>query len=173
MVIFLIGFMGSGKSTIGRGLAAKMDMKFIDLDTHIQEMQNQTIEQIFKSQGETFFRELECKYLREIAQNADNIVISTGGGTPCWGDNMEVIKRAGISIYLKCSPEMLSDRLLNSKHKRPLIEGKNETELKDYIKTTLHQRELFYNQASIIIANPSRDVTQIIEVLSYYKTNKI
>lgn len=165
--------MGSGKSTIGRGLASKMDMRFIDLDSHIQEMRNQTIEQIFKSHGETFFRELENKYLKEITKDAYNIVISTGGGTPCWGDNMEIIKRSGISIYLKCSPEMLSDRLLNSKHKRPLIEGKNETELKDYIKTTLQKRELFYNQASIIIANPSRDVTQIIEVLSYYKTNKI
>lgn len=170
MRIFLIGFMGSGKSTIGRSLASKLKLDFIDLDNYIQESQNKTISEIFEAHGEAGFREIESKCLKELAK-IEQGVISTGGGTPCWGDNMEFIKSHGISIYLKCSTDMLVDRLINSKNKRPLIEGKNCDELRDFVDKTLEKRDHFYNQASVIIANPSRDVTQILDVLSYYKTN--
>lgn len=160
--------MGAGKSTIGRSLASKLEMEHVDLDCYIQEAENMTVGDIFAAHGEEYFRDLETKYLAEVVTK-DNLVLSTGGGTPCWGNNMETLKNHGVTIYLKCSPEMLTDRLLHSKNKRPLIEGKSEDELKKYVTEMIEKREEYYNQASVIISNPSRDVTQILEILSYYK----
>lgn len=166
MIIFLIGFMGSGKSTIGRPLASRLNCKFIDLDLLIQESEGRTIQEIFAEvDGEAHFRELEAHYLRQCT--GDNIVVSTGGGTPCFNGNMDYMNRAGRTVYLKHEPETLTSRLINAKTPRPLIRGKSESELLQYVQTTLACREKTYNKATIIIANPTRDIGRIVSILQY------
>lgn len=150
MRIFLIGYMGSGKSMLGKGLAKKLKLSFIDMDTYIEERNFKTIPQIFSDDGEDGFRKIEQKALHELAQFED-VVIATGGGAPCFFDNMEVIKRSGRSIYLKGSPRIIAERLKQSKIERPLIKGKNFTELVAFIDETLAKRENWYKQADVIV----------------------
>jgi len=138
--------MGSGKSTIGLGLAKHMKFQFIDLDTYIEERNCKSIPAIFAAQGESGFRLLEQKALHEVSEFV-NVVVATGGGTPCFFDNMEVIKKNGISIYLNGTPRILAERLRHSKTDRPLIKGKTEEELIEFIHTTLDKRNFWYNQA--------------------------
>ena len=170
MRIYLIGYMGCGKSTIARSLASKLGIEYVDLDRYVSDKQGQTVEEIFQEHGEEYFRELETSALEDLA-TVDNIVISTGGGTPCFNDNMTFIKNAGVSIYLKVDPNVLINRLLISHTVRPLILNKSPEELNEYITMSLAMREPFYEQANVTIANPSRDVTKIIEILSYYRNN--
>ncbi|MEG1607481.1 MAG: shikimate kinase [Mucinivorans sp.] len=167
MRYFLIGFMGSGKSTLGRSLAKSMGMEFIDLDRYLEQQQGRTIADVFALDGEPYFRALESKYLREVSRQ-DNIIVSCGGGTPCSDSNMEFMNSLGRTIYLKLEPDVLAERLENGKFVRPLIASMNSVQLLEYITTTLIQREVYYNQATIIVANPSRDVSQIVDILSYY-----
>lgn len=159
--------MGAGKSTLGKMLATKLNIQHVDLDNYIATKHNNTISEIFELHGQEYFRKYESDCLKEVSKSAD-VVISTGGGTPCWGDNMKFLKESGITIYLKCDPNRLADRLINSKTVRPLVVGKSLEQLQKFIKETLDVREQYYNQASVIIDNPSRDVTQLMEVLKYY-----
>lgn len=162
--------MGCGKSTIAKSLAKKLGTTYVDLDRYITDEQGQSIEEIFQEHGEEYFRELETAALADLS-NVENIVISTGGGTPCFNDNMKFIKQTGVSIYLKVDPNVLISRLLNSHTIRPLILNKTPEELNEYITMSLAMRDPFYSQANVTIANPARDVTKIIEILSYYSTN--
>lgn len=146
MTIFLIGYMGCGKSTVGRKLAKELNLDFIDLDTYIESRNFKTIPQIFSECGEEGFRQFEHKALLEVSQ-FENVIIATGGGAPCFLDNMEIIKKSGISIYLEGSPQLLADRLLHSKTERPLIKGKSKDELVAFIANTLEQRSFWYKQA--------------------------
>lgn len=165
MRIYLIGYMGSGKSTVGKGLAKELSLQFIDLDSFIEERNHKTIPEIFASLGENGFRLLEQKALHEVA-SFENIVIATGGGAPCFFDNMEVINKTGISVYLNGTPQILMDRLRHSKTDRPLINGKSDPELLEFIHDTLEKRNQWYKQARVII-DFDRDlmVPEIIEVL--------
>lgn len=147
--IFLIGYMGVGKTTAGRELAKVMGLEFIDLDHFIQNRYNKTIAQLFEDGGELKFREIENKILKEVAE-FENVVVSTGGGAPCFFDNIEIMNAAGISIYLKASPELLSARLNTCKEKRPLIKDKDEKEMLEFVSTNLEKREPFYSRAHII-----------------------
>lgn len=147
--IFLIGYMGAGKTTAGRELAKALGMEFVDLDHFIQTRYNKTINQLFEEYGEDGFRNIEKNILREIGE-FENAVISTGGGTPCFFDNMDYMTKAGITIYLKATPEMLSERLNTCKEKRPLIRDKNEEELYLFVKENLEKREPHYGKASVI-----------------------
>jgi len=167
MKIFLIGFMGSGKSTLGFPLARKMDSRFIDLDKYIEQAEGHTIPEIFESKGEEYFRGLESRYLKGIIDTSDDFVLSTGGGTPCFNDNMSVMNAAGKTVYLKHEPETLLGRLRNSQTVRPLLQDKTDDELREYIADTVACREEHYNRASVIIANPSRDVSKLVEILQY------
>lgn len=141
--------MGVGKTTAGRELAKSLDLEFVDLDHFIQTRYSKTISQLFEQFGEEGFREIENKILKEVA-DFENVVISTGGGAPCFYDNMEIMNNAGTTVYLKASPELLSERLDLCKEKRPLIKDKNKEELLLFIKENLNRRESYYSQAKII-----------------------
>ena len=148
--IFLIGYMGSGKTSVGKCLAQKIGLQFIDLDFFIENRYRKTINEIFEEKGEPGFRELEHRSLLEIV-NFENTVISTGGGAPCFYNNMDIMNQSGITVYLKTSVDELAKRLDSCKHNRPLIKDKNIEELKEYITENVAKREAFYNQASIVI----------------------
>lgn len=150
MRIYLIGYMGSGKSMVGKGLAQKLGLTFIDMDHYIEERNFRTVPQIFAEDGEAGFRKLEQKALHELSE-FDDVVIATGGGAPCFFDNMEVIKRTGRSVYLNGTPRIIAERLKQSKIERPLIKGKTDQELVDFIHGTLTKRSAWYQQADVII----------------------
>ncbi|NDW17539.1 shikimate kinase [Dysgonomonas sp. 216] len=147
--LFLIGYMGAGKTTIGRILAKRRGLDFIDLDLFIESRYQKTIGQIFEEYGEARFREIESSVLKEVA-DFENVVISTGGGTPCFHNNMEFMNKQGITIYLKASPVILAGRLAEAKEKRPLIKNKTMDELSNFISENLDVREPVYNKAHII-----------------------
>ncbi|HBK32846.1 MAG TPA: shikimate kinase [Porphyromonadaceae bacterium] len=147
--IFIVGYMGVGKSTVGRGLAALMGLSFIDLDQFIQSKYHKSIPDLFKDNGEEGFRTIERKALIEVSEFED-VIVSTGGGAPCFYDNMTVMNNAGTTVYMKADVEELADRLQASKTVRPLIAGKTREELIPFISAHLSARERFYNEAKII-----------------------
>ncbi len=148
--IFLIGFMGSGKSTLGAQLARRVGYQFIDMDHMIEETAEMSIPEIFNDHGEEVFRKWEYDILRELCRR-EKLVISTGGGAPCHSNMMDLMNTHGTTIYLKLSPEALKTRLIQSSTERPLIMGKSEPELLDFIKSLLEKRELFYKRAAHIV----------------------
>ena len=144
--IILVGYMGSGKTTVGRQLAAALGRTFYDLDWYIEMRYNRSVAQLFAERGEEGFRELERNMLHEAAEFED-IVLSCGGGTPCFFDNMDYICSVGESVYLKATPEVLAQHLKMGKVERPLIKGKTGEELTEYIRTSLQEREPYYRKA--------------------------
>ncbi|MCM1137318.1 MAG: shikimate kinase [Duncaniella sp.] len=144
--IFLIGYMGCGKSTLGKGLAARCDIRFIDLDNYIEEQAGMTIKELFASQGEAAFRDLERRMLQEVSR-LDNVVVACGGGTPCFGDNMEVMNRYGVTVLLRTSHERLFERLKRGRHKRPLIANLDDEQLDRFIAEQLEKRMVHYTKA--------------------------
>jgi shikimate kinase len=170
MRIYLIGYMGCGKSTIGRKLSAFLGLNFIDLDKYIEERYFKTIPVIFAEEGEAAFREKERNSLNEVSQ-FENVVIGTGGGAPCFFDNMDMMNKSGITIYIAPDNEVLAGRLLKSKTERPLIAGKSKEELTTFIADALQKRGPYYEKAKIIIRgknelNPEEVVTEINKHLS-------
>lgn len=163
--IFLTGYMGSGKSTAGKKLAAKLGFEFIDLDKFIETECGQTISEIFAEKGENEFRALEHNALKKLI-NKNNIVVACGGGTPCYYGNMELMNNNGITIYLKMSAEALASRLIKAKDRRPLIEGKTEDELKNFINEHLEKREDIYHQAQYIVKGKNLDVDELVDFVS-------
>lgn len=151
MLIFLIGYMGSGKTTIGRGLARRLGLRFIDMDAEVESRAGMSVSEIFAAQGEAEFRRQEQTVLQALAEEKD-AVVATGGGTPCFFDNMEVMNAAGLTIYLKMGPEKLVSRLTNGIAKRPLLRDKTPEQLLDFIAGNLESREPFYGRAKIVMA---------------------
>lgn len=160
MKLYLIGFMGSGKSSIGKRLAKLLDWKFVDLDECIQKEAAKTIPEIFVDEGEDGFRELERKVLRKSFK-LKNAIVATGGGAPCFFDNMAAIREHGMSVYLRCSTDYLRKKLKSSKRERPLVKGKSADELEAYIRQMLQAREDYYLRADHVISweNYSKDQT--------------
>jgi shikimate kinase len=150
MNIVLIGFMGSGKSTAGKMIAQDLGMSFYDLDQLIEVRAGKSIPEIFEQDGENKFREIERATLQEVL-NGDLQVISSGGGTPCHADNIKEMNDKSVTVYLSLKPEKIFHRLRNHTRNRPLLMGKSDEELMDYIKITLEKREFYYNQASVIM----------------------
>jgi len=150
MRIYLVGYMGCGKSTIGRKLADLLGISFVDLDKYIEERYFKSVPVIFAEEGEKGFREKERSSLLEVAQ-FENIVIGTGGGAPCFFDNMEVMNNNGITVYIAPDTDVLATRLLKSKTERPLIVGKSREELISFINDALLKRAPFYEKSKIII----------------------
>ena len=148
--IFLVGFMGSGKSTLGAQLARRVGYQFIDMDHLIEETAEMSIPEIFNEHGEEVFRKWEYDILHELCHR-EKLVIATGGGAPCHSNMMDLMNTHGTTIYLKLSPEALKTRLIQSSAERPLIMGKSEPELLDFIKSLLEKRELFYKRAAHIV----------------------
>ncbi len=144
--IILIGYMGSGKTTIGKALSKETGMMFYDLDWYIETRMRKTVPQIFAERGEEAFRKMEYNMLHEVAEFED-VIISCGGGTPCFFDNMEYLNQQGDVVYLNASPEVLYKHLLMAKTERPLLKGKSPEELITYIEEHLKEREPFYNKA--------------------------
>lgn len=144
--IYLLGFMGSGKSFLGRCLSEKFNLRFLDLDMFIEDTLNLSIPEIFSSIGEEGFRKNEANLLRKTINFSQNI-ISCGGGTPCFHENMKWIKHNGISIYLKTSEELLFERLNNQKERRPLISNMSDNDLKNFISIKIVEREKYYEKA--------------------------
>lgn len=147
--IFLIGYMGAGKSTMGKALSKEMGLQFIDLDDFIVARQHKTIKEIFAEIGEAGFRQMERNALLEVSEYED-VVISLGGGTPCFFDNMEIVNRAGISVYLKPTEEVLHMRLIKGKAKRPLLADKDDSQILQVIREQLAWREPYYQKAQIL-----------------------
>lgn len=144
--IILIGYMGAGKTTIGKALSKELDMMFYDLDWYIETRMHRTVAQIFAEKGEEGFRRIEHNMLHEVAE-FENVIISCGGGTPCFFDNMDYLNAQGDTVYLKAIPEVLCGHLKMGKVERPLIKGKSPEELQQFIIEQLEKREPFYNKA--------------------------
>lgn len=165
MRIYLIGYMGCGKSTLGRRLSSFLNLQFVDMDHYIEERNYKTIPQIFTQEGEAEFRKKERKALEELSEFTD-IVIATGGGAPCFFDNMELMKRKGKTIYLNIDPKILAARLMKSKTERPLIKGKTKAELVAFIDDTLKKRNEFYKQAEFEITEPDIDLDELQQLIT-------
>ncbi|MBB3188378.1 shikimate kinase [Microbacter margulisiae] len=160
--IFLIGYMGSGKSTVGRLLAKHLRLQFIDLDAWIENRYRKSIHDLFAEYGETGFREIEHKNLIEISEFQD-VVVATGGGAACYHQNMEWMNAHGFTIYLSASVDMLVDRLKTGKSKRPLISQKSTAEMERFIRESLLQREPYYRQALLLIKSTSEAPEKLAE----------
>lgn len=159
--------MAAGKSTIGKQLAGKMDYSFIDLDNIIEKNESISIENIFREKGEDYFRKLESENLRNFSY-PPNCVIATGGGLPCFYENMDWMNKEGITVYLKLKPEVICHRLIHSKSVRPLVEGKTSEELLIYIQEQLNIREQYYSKAKIIIEGTSLKVSDLENILKTF-----
>jgi shikimate kinase len=163
MLIFLTGFMGAGKTTAGKKLASLMNYSFIDLDARIENETGHTVPELFRT-GEFRFREIETMVLNGIGELQD-AVVSCGGGTPCFNDNMTWMKSHGITIYLSMNAGALFHRLAGSRQKRPLLAGKTDVELMEYIVETLKEREYFYRQCHYIVQGENLDVRELLSTI--------
>ena len=144
--IILIGYMGAGKTTIGKALSKELGIIFYDLDWYIESRMRKTVSEIFAERGEEGFRKIEYNMLHEVAEFED-VIISCGGGTPCFFDNMDYLNQKGQVVYLKAEPEVLYKHLQMAKVERPLLKGKSKEELLTFIKEQLDKREPFYTKA--------------------------
>ena len=171
MKIVLLGYMASGKSTIGREISKKLDMKFIDLDDYISKREKSSISEIFKVKGEIYFRRIENFYLSEILNSKDSIILSLGGGTPCYSNNMELILNSeASSIYIKANIKTLVARLTSEKNKRPLVAELENDKLTEFVAKHLFERRFFYEQASITVITEDKSIEEItteIRILLY------
>lgn len=165
MRIFLIGFMASGKSSVGKKLANKIGLPFIDLDNYIEEKYNTTLRLLMYDRGLEAFRKIEREILQTIIIDYEDAVISTGGGTPCYFDNLDLMKAAGETIYLEVDIPTLVDRLINSKKDRPLIWGKSKEDLTVYAKDLLDRRQGFYKKSKLTIDGKNLKIDSLIELL--------
>jgi shikimate kinase len=160
-IIYIIGFMGSGKTTAGKKLASLLGWSFIDLDKRIEEYAGKTIPEIFSQSGEDYFRIIETQLLRNLKM-CTKTVISTGGGTPCYIDNMDYMIETGLTIYLKLTPAELKGRLSHSKGKRPLIKDLDQNELTSFIKEKLAVREKWYERSDITMDGIDLDINLLL-----------
>jgi len=156
--------MGSGKSTAGKKLAVRLGYQFIDLDEYIEKMTGLTVSSVFSAQGENAFRKMEREALNRI-KKLKNVVVATGGGAPCFSDNMDFMNQSGKTIYLKMPVERLVERLQPEKKKRPLICGKRDEDLEPYIREKLKERETYYEKAQIITAGDPLDLDRLITLI--------
>jgi shikimate kinase len=156
-IVYMIGFMGSGKSTAGKKLASGLGWSFIDLDKKIEETTGKSIPVIFAENGEAYFRNAESELLKSLQSHGDT-VISSGGGTPCHSNNMDFMLASGVTVYLKLNPAQLKSRLAGSQDSRPLLRGLNDEAMLEFIKEKLAIREEWYNRAEIIIDGFDPDI---------------
>jgi shikimate kinase len=164
--IILLGYMGCGKSTIAEKLSSLIQIPFVDLDKCIEMKAEMTINQIFESFGEVYFRKLEHDVFVELLAAPENQIIGLGGGTPCYANNHELLKGEGItSVYLKASVETLFSRLAHNKSKRPIVANKTEDELKEFIAKHLFDRSYYYNQAEYKVSVDNHTIDETVAAI--------
>ena len=166
MRIYLIGYMASGKSWLGKELAAEMDYEFIDLDESFETRYRISILEFFEKYGENLFRNLEQDILRETS-TMDQVIISTGGGAPCHSDSMDFVLASGKSIYLRMSISDLVERISKIKKKRPLLKNVLPGEMEEFVRDQLSEREKYYLKANYIFEGPDYPVKEILRVLRF------
>ena len=160
--IILIGYMGSGKTTLGKAWSKDLGLPFFDLDWYIENRFCRTVSQLFAERGEDGFRQLERAMLHEVAE-FENVVIAAGGGTPCFFDNIDYMNRQAQTVYLKTTPEVLFKHLHMGKQKRPLLSGKTDEEMRAYIVESLAHRAPFYEKANYILNTELLDTHKQIQ----------
>ena len=165
MIVVLLGYMGSGKSTTGRLLAEKLGFDFKDLDDYIEAKQMCSISSIFKSEGEIYFRKIEATSVKELCSKNDSLVLALGGGTPCYSDTMSYLVNNSkvVTVMLNTSVANLASRLVTKKSKRPLISALKNGELKEYIAKHLFERSFFYSQAEASVLTDNLNQKELVE----------
>ncbi|MDO6802046.1 shikimate kinase [Wenyingzhuangia sp. 1_MG-2023] len=167
MKLVLVGYMGCGKSAISKALSNRLEVSRIDLDDYIEMKEGKLISQIFSDQGEIYFRKREMEYLNEILTKKEDFILSLGGGTPCFGNNMDLVNANATSVYLNANIPTLVERLLPEKSKRPLIARIEDADLPEFIGKHLFERNQFYLQAQLSVAVNAKSVDKIVsEILS-------
>ena len=166
MKLFLIGFMGSGKTHWGQLLAGKMDLPFFDLDAVIEQREKASITDIFAERGEEAFRYIEKEVLEKLVGAQKDFIISCGGGTPCFFNNIGFMKQKGLVIWLNTQIDTLVNRLLKQKNSRPLLKKLADTELKQYIISKILRRRLYYEQADIMVHEETLSVDTFAEIIA-------
>lgn len=166
--IFLIGFMGCGKSTHGKKLAKILNRPFIDLDNYIEKKEEATVDAIFKSKGEDYFREKESEYLKQVVNRYATSVVSLGGGAACFHNNISLILKAGLVIYIEMPADSLQYRLSQSATARPLMQDKTAEESLEFIKNLLRKREPYYVQAHVTLNGINLTAEKIKEAISLH-----
>ncbi|NJY63559.1 shikimate kinase [Salinimicrobium sp. CDJ15-81-2] len=169
MKIILSGYMGSGKTAVGEALAEKLNLAFLDLDEEISREEKLSIPEIFTQKGEIYFRRKESEILQGLLEQEESFILALGGGTPCYGKNLQLLKEAADTtlIYLKTGLFQLKQRLLSEKDKRPLIKDLESPEvLEDFIRKHLFERTFYYNQSDLIIATDDKTIPEIVSEIT-------
>lgn len=167
MRIYLIGFMGSGKTHWGKRLSHRTDVPFYDLDAEIVRAERQSIQQIFHDKGEEYFREKERDMLEAISGDHDSLILSCGGGTPCFFNNIEFMKQQGTVVWLNTDVDTLVRRLLREKSHRPVIKNVPDADLKSFIIKKLQDRKLYYEQADVMLHEESITLDSLLKIVPH------
>ena len=160
--IYLVGYMGAGKTTAAKRLASRLGWEVVDTDALFEEKYRISVDDFFQKYDEPLYRKLESEILKST-EGRDNIVISTGGGTACYFDNMEWMNQHGLTVFMQISPKAAVDRVLHSHHKRPLVRGKSEEELMEFVNQHYAARLPFYEQAKITVKSENFDLEALME----------
>ena len=163
MKIFLIGFMGSGKTFWGKKLSEKLGLPFFDLDEQVEAQEGKTINEIFAQEGEEYFRLHEKDTLHIITESHDSFVMSTGGGTPCYFKNIDYMNKSGTTLWINTSIDLLFERLMKEKEERPLLKNMQDDQLKRFIIKKYSDSKIYYEQASVIIDDANNSMEEILE----------
>lgn len=173
MTLFIIGYMASGKTTFGKALARSSGLQHIDLDFYIEQRFHSTIREIFATKGESEFRRIESAMLREVGEMTD-VIVSCGGGTPCFGDNMDYMNSHGLTVCLQASENIIANRIINAGNKRPLMAGKSKEQIIETLRQHLEVRKPFYDRAAIIISGDRlENKSQITETVDDFIKNHL
>ena len=166
MKIVLLGYMASGKSSVGKLLSKKLSMKFLDLDDYIINKEGMSIAEIFEKKGEVYFRVIENKYLKEVLNTKDQFILALGGGTPCYANNMEEINKGNtVSIYLQGKTKTMIDRLIKKKSKRPLIASLTDDKIPEFVAKHLFERRMYYELAKITVEIDAKSKKEVAKEL--------
>lgn len=169
MRIFIIGYMGAGKSTVGKRLANNLGIPFIDLDDTFESKFRYSIPHFFDHFGEDRFRDFEHQCLKEIITENEEAVISTGGGTPCFYENMELMNNNGMTVYLKMNPKSLANRLNKARRLRPVIRDVQNADMQAFVEGQLAERDVFYSQAKVSVKGESLDLDALVSMINAKK----
>ena len=162
MKIFLIGFMGCGKSHWGKQLSEKLQIPFFDLDEKVEENEGKTVTEIFAEYGEEYFRLLEKDVLHLLTESHESFIMATGGGTPCFYNTIDYLNAKGTTVWINCSVDCLFQRLKKEKEKRPLIRSISDAELKTYIIKKYSTRKIYYRKAKLIITEDDVSLDKLV-----------